>query len=94
MAYSAGSIVVLKSGGQAMTVISSTDDEVEVIWHSDIGELFRQAIPVIVLDLLPNDDEDEEVEEVEEEDDHDNDEDTAAEDGQPKKKKKKEEYAD
>lgn len=92
MAYSAGSIVVLKSGGQAMTVVSSTDDEVEVIWHSDIGELFRQAIPVIVLDLLPADDEDEEVEE--EEDDHDDEEDTTAEDGEPKKKKKKKEYAD
>ena len=92
MAYSAGSIVVLKSGGQAMTVVSSTDDEVEVIWHSDIGELFRQAIPVIVLDLLPNDDEDEELEE--EEDNHDDDEDTTAEDGEPKKKKKKKEYAD
>ena len=93
MAYSAGSIVVLKSGGQAMTVISSTDEDVEVIWHSDIGELFRQAIPVIVLDLLPNDDEDEEVEE-EDDHDHDNEEDTTAEDGEPKKKKKKEEYAD
>lgn len=85
MAYSAGNIVVLKSGGQAMTVISSSDEEVEVIWHSDIGELFRQAIPAIALDLLPNEDEDEEAE-----DDHD--EDTVAEDDEPKKKKK--EYAD
>jgi uncharacterized protein YodC (DUF2158 family) len=91
MAYSAGSIVVLKSGGQAMTVISSTDDEVEVIWHSDIGELFRQAIPVVVLDLLPNDDEDEEIEEEDDQDDEEGD--TTAGDDEPNKKKKKE-YAD
>lgn len=92
MAYSAGSIVVLKSGGQAMTVVSSSDEEVEVIWFNEVGELFRQAVPAIAIELVP--DEDTEEEDQDEEEDDDDEEMTAEEEDEPKKKKKKKEYAD
>lgn len=94
MAFSTGSIVVLKSGGPAMTIVASTDDEVEVIWLSDAGELFRQAIPAIAIELVPGEDEMEEDDEDEDDDDQDDEEMTAEDDDEPKKKKKKKELAD
>jgi len=61
MTFSAGSIVVLKSGGPAMTVVAAKEDGVECIWMSDVGELSRMVIPVVVLDEVEiGDDEDEE----------------------------------
>jgi uncharacterized protein YodC (DUF2158 family) len=84
MAFAAGSVVVLKSGGLLMTVVSASDDEIECVWLGDEGELFRHSIPAIALEAAPvadhDDDEEEEEEEEEEEDDDEDDE-----DGTPKK---------
>ena len=61
MTFSAGSIVVLKSGGPAMTVVSADEEGVECIWMSDVGELSRDIIPAVVLEQVEiGDDEDEE----------------------------------
>ena len=63
MTFSAGSIVVLKSGGPAMTVVSADDEGVECIWMSDVGELSRDVIPAVALEQVEiGDDEDEEEE--------------------------------
>jgi len=68
MAFPAGSIVVLKSGGPAMTVVSADEAGVECIWMSDVGELSRDVIPAVALEQVEiGDDEDED----EEEDDED-----------------------
>ena len=72
MAYAAGSVVVLKSGGLLMTVVSASDDEVECVWLGEEGELFRHNIPAIALEAAPLPDHD---------DDEDEEEDDAAEDG-------------
>jgi len=82
MAFAAGSVVVLKSGGLLMTVVSASDDEIECVWLGDEGELFRHSIPAIALEAAPvaDHDDDEEEEEEEEEDDDEDDE-----DGTPKK---------
>ncbi|HWK94858.1 MAG TPA: DUF2158 domain-containing protein [Pseudolabrys sp.] len=61
MSFSAGSIVVLKSGGPAMTVVSADEEGVECIWMSDVGELSRDVIPAVALEQVEiGDDEDEE----------------------------------
>ena len=58
MDYSAGSIVVLKSGGPAMTVVSSTETDIECVWMNDVGELSRETIPAIALEAVEAEDED------------------------------------
>jgi uncharacterized protein YodC (DUF2158 family) len=77
MAFAAGSVVVLKSGGLLMTVVSASDDEIECVWLGDEGELFRHNIPAIALEAAPvhDDDEDEEEDDVAEDDVAEDDED-------------------
>lgn len=61
MTFPAGSIVVLKSGGPAMTVVAANAEGVECIWMSDVGELSRDVIPAIALEAVEvGDDEDDE----------------------------------
>ncbi len=85
MDVKAGDVVMLKSGGQPMTVIEAKDDAVTCVWMSEIGDLYRETLPLSALDLLEEvfdeDDEDEENGEEEEEDDED--------DGKKKRKKGK-----
>lgn len=84
MDVKAGNVVMLKSGGQPMTVIEAKDDAVTCVWMSEIGELYRETLPLSVLDLLEEvfdeDEEDEEIGHDEEEEDD--------EDGGKKKRKK------
>lgn len=62
MSYSAGNIVVLKSGGPAMTVVAANGEDVECVWIGEEGDLFRQAIPAVALEAVEveEDDEDDE----------------------------------
>jgi len=87
MALKAGDVVVLKSGGQALTVADVTDDTVECIWIGEEGDLFREKLPAAVLELAlidMSDDEDEQ-DGDENEDDEDEDEDESDEDHHAKK---------
>jgi uncharacterized protein YodC (DUF2158 family) len=62
MAFEPGDVVYLKSGSQALTVVVVDEDNIECVWISDSGELFRETIPSVALtkgDLL-EDEEDEE----------------------------------
>jgi len=55
MAFEPGDVVYLKSGSQALTVVVVEDDNIECVWISDGGELFRETIPSVALtkgDLL------------------------------------------
>lgn len=57
-----GDIVMLKSGGQAMTVAESSDDSATCLWMGEDGDLFRETLPLAVLDSIAvevDDDEDE-----------------------------------
>jgi uncharacterized protein YodC (DUF2158 family) len=82
VAFAPGDVVTLKSGGHSMTVVSVGDDDIDCLWVSDDGELFRQSIPAValtVVELLDSDeageaDETEEGEDEEEEDEEDEDE--------------------
>ena len=92
MAFEPGDVVVLKSGGLAMTVAAVDEESVECLWLGEEGELFRESIPTIALiaasdatedDVEEEEDEDEEKEEEGEEGDeeeHDRDDEEPADD--------------
>ena len=75
-----GDVVVLKSGGQALTVAEVNDKDAECVWIGDDGDLFRETLPLVVLERaeieLVEDEETEDAHENgdEEEDDEDDDE--------------------
>lgn len=75
MTFQPGDVVILKSGGQPMTVANVVDESIECIWIGEEGELFRENLPSIVLQAAEmfeadaeDEDEDEE-DEAEESDD-------------------------
>lgn len=76
MGLKAGDVVVLKSGGQALTVSEVTEEMVECVWIGEEGDLFREKLPASVLELAHvdmSDDEDEEEDEDGEENEDEGD---------------------
>ncbi len=71
MGLKAGDVVVLKSGGQALTVAEVNDDIVACVWIGEEGDLFRESLPAAVLELAHIDMSDDE-----DEDDHHEDDDS------------------
>jgi uncharacterized protein YodC (DUF2158 family) len=74
-----GDVVMLKSGGQPLTVAEVGDDAVECLWMGAAGDLFRETLPLVVLesadiDPLEHEDDDDEEEDEEEDDEHEDDE--------------------
>ncbi len=47
-----GAVVALKSGGQLMTVLKVAGEEAECVWIGEEGDLFREKIPTIALDVV------------------------------------------
>ncbi len=60
MTFAAGEVVILKSGGVAMTVIAIDEEEAVCVWTGDDGDLFRETIPMIALQIAHLSDEDDE----------------------------------
>jgi uncharacterized protein YodC (DUF2158 family) len=75
MAIEPGDVVVLKSGGQPMTVATVDENSVECLWLGEEGELFRETIPSVALSVVAADTTDEEEEDLDVEDDEDDEED-------------------
>jgi uncharacterized protein YodC (DUF2158 family) len=69
-----GDVVMLKSGGHSLCVAEVNEDAVECVWMGNEGELYRETLPLAVLELVEGD-EDEEHEEDEEEEEDEEDED-------------------
>lgn len=69
MELKAGDIVMLKSGGQPLTVAEVKGDDVLCLWMGMEGDLFRETLPLAT--LIQVEEEDLEDEEDEEEDDED-----------------------
>jgi uncharacterized protein YodC (DUF2158 family) len=67
MKFTPGDVVVLKSGGQPMTVISADDSSVECLWLGEEGDLFREKIPPVALLAIDMDDDGEESDEDDDE---------------------------
>ena len=74
MELKAGDIVVLKSGSQPLTVVDVKGNEVLCLWMGVEGNLYRETLPLVALELVEDEDEDEEDEEDEEEEEEDEDE--------------------
>jgi uncharacterized protein YodC (DUF2158 family) len=76
-----GDVVMLKSGGQALTVAEVNDKEAECVWIGDDGDLFRETLPLIVLERaeieIETSDEDDDEEELTDEDGEDEERDVA-----------------
>jgi uncharacterized protein YodC (DUF2158 family) len=63
-----GDVVVLKSGGHPLTVVEVKDGNVACVWMGVEGDLFRETLPLAVLELAEADDDEDEDEDEEEED--------------------------
>jgi uncharacterized protein YodC (DUF2158 family) len=76
-----GDVVILKSGGHPLTVAEINEDMVACLWMGDEGDLFRETLPLAVLELAEldagADEEEDEHEDDEDEDEEDEDEDEA-----------------
>jgi uncharacterized protein YodC (DUF2158 family) len=85
-----GDVVMLKSGGHPMTVAEVRDETVACLWMGNEGDLFRETLPLAVLELAEalGEDEDESEEDEEEEEEEDSDEDEDHDEDEPKKSKK------
>jgi uncharacterized protein YodC (DUF2158 family) len=71
-----GDVVILKSGGHPITVAEVNDEAVACLWMGGEGDLFRETLPLAVLEIAEIDEsDDDDEEEDEEEDDEDEDED-------------------
>jgi uncharacterized protein YodC (DUF2158 family) len=75
MTFAPGDIVVLKSGGHSMTVVSADENDIDCLWLGDAGELFRQSIPAVALTAIEQGETEDEAQEDAEDDDEDDDDD-------------------
>ena len=66
MELKAGDVVMLKSGGQPLTVAEVKDDDVLCLWMGMEGDLFREKLPLATLVQVEEDDEDEDEDDDEE----------------------------
>jgi uncharacterized protein YodC (DUF2158 family) len=62
-----GDVVILKSGGHPVTVAEVTEGAVECLWMGSEGDLFRETLPLAVLESAEADDSDDDEEEEDEE---------------------------
>jgi uncharacterized protein YodC (DUF2158 family) len=62
-----GDVVILKSGGHPLSVVEVKDGNVACVWMGNEGDLFRETLPLAVLELAESD-----TSEDEEEDDRAN----------------------
>jgi uncharacterized protein YodC (DUF2158 family) len=66
-----GDVVILKSGGHPITVAEVHDDAVACLWMGGEGDLFRETLPLAVLELAEIVSPDDEEEQDDEDEDHD-----------------------
>ena len=76
-----GDVVILKSGGHPITVAQVDGDSVTCVWMGEEGDLFRESLPVAVLEPAERADDEEE----DDEDDAEEDEADDAENEEPSK---------
>jgi uncharacterized protein YodC (DUF2158 family) len=72
-----GDVVILKSGGHPLSVVEVKDDKVACVWMGNEGDLFRETLPLAVLELADADTDEDEDDDEDEEDEEEEDEDEA-----------------
>ncbi|UPT85682.1 YodC family protein [Bradyrhizobium barranii subsp. apii] len=68
MELKTGDVVMLKSGGQPLTVAEVKGDDILCLWMGSEGDLFRETLPLAALDRLEVEDHDEDEDDEEEDD--------------------------
>ncbi|MBW7971683.1 DUF2158 domain-containing protein [Bradyrhizobium sp. BR 10289] len=71
MELKAGDIVMLKSGGQPLTVAEVKGDDILCLWMGMEGDLFRETLPLATLVQVEEDEDEDEDEDDEDEDEDD-----------------------
>lgn len=66
MELKAGDVVMLKSGGQPLTVAEVKENEVLCLWMGMEGDLFRETLPLATLVQVEEDEDEEEDDEDDE----------------------------
>ena len=74
-----GDVVILKSGGHPLSVVEVNGDNVACVWMGNEGDLFRETLPLAVLELAEHEEEDDE-EDDDDEEEEDEDEEHAGKD--------------
>ena len=72
-----GDVVILKSGGHPLSVVEVNGTTAACIWMGNEGDLFRETLPLAVLELAeaePSEDEEDDEEENDEEEEDEEDE--------------------
>ena len=64
-----GDVVILKSGGHPLTVAEVNEDAIVCLWMGGEGDLFRETLPLAVLELAEIDESDDEEDDKEEDED-------------------------
>ena len=82
-----GDVVILKSGGHPVTVVEVNDDAVECLWMGNEGDLFRETLPLVVLESAEIDDSEDDDEDDKEENDDENEDEEGEDDDDHKKRK-------
>ena len=54
-----GDVVILKSGGHPLSVVEVNETTVSCVWMGNEGDLFRETLPLAVLELAEPEEEDE-----------------------------------
>jgi uncharacterized protein YodC (DUF2158 family) len=71
-----GDVVILKSGGHPLSVVEVNDGNIVCVWMGNEGDLFRETLPLAVLERAePDTSDDDEEEEEDDEDDEEEDDD-------------------
>jgi uncharacterized protein YodC (DUF2158 family) len=86
-----GDVVILKSGGHPLSVVEVSETTAACVWMGNEGDLFRETLPLAVLELAeaePAEDEEDDEDEHEDEEDEDEEEAEEEDEDEPKKKKK------
>jgi uncharacterized protein YodC (DUF2158 family) len=85
-----GDVVTLKSGGHLLTVVEVNEDSVACMWMGGDGDLFRETLPLAVLERagVEDEDDDEEESDDEDEDEDGNEEDDEEDEDEDKPRKK------
>lgn len=86
-----GDVVILKSGGHPLSVVEVNETTAACVWMGNEGDLFRETLPLAVLELAeaePSEDEEDDEDEHEDDEDEEDDDEEEDDEDEPKKKKK------
>ena len=82
-----GDVVILKSGGHPLSVVEVNETTAACVWMGNEGDLFRETLPLAVLELAEAEPADDEEHDEDEDEEDEEDEEEEDEDDEPKKKK-------